>query len=100
MTGGHFIFIPAVLAVGILIGFLLGTRVAQDRLNLELKRQAEREEARRQRAERKAARAGQGAQGEEGAESPSIGTGVEAEPPSSEADTVKSKTIKAKPARR
>jgi hypothetical protein len=104
VTGGHFIFIPAVLAVGILIGFLLGTRVAQDRLNLELKRQAEREEARRQRAERKAARAGQGAPGGEGAERPSTGTGtgtgVEAEPPSSEADTVKSKTIKAKPARR
>lgn len=58
MTSGHFIFIPAVLAVGMLLGFLLGTRTAQDRINLELKRQAEREEARRQRAERKAAREG------------------------------------------
>jgi hypothetical protein len=56
MTSGHFIFIPAVLVIGMFIGFLLGTRAAQDRINLELKRQAEREEARRARAERKAAR--------------------------------------------
>ena len=58
MTSGHFIFIPAVLVIGMFIGFLLGTRAAQDRINLELKRQTEREEARRARAERKAARAG------------------------------------------
>ena len=57
MTSGHFIFIPAVLVIGIFIGFLLGTRTAQDRINLELKRQAEREAARKARAERKAARA-------------------------------------------
>ena len=56
MTSGHLIFIPAVLVVGMFIGFLLGTRAAQDRINLELKRQSEREEARRARAERKAAR--------------------------------------------
>lgn len=56
MTSGHFIFIPAVLVIGMFIGFLLGSRAAQDRINLELKRQAEREEARRARAERKAAR--------------------------------------------
>lgn len=54
MTSAHLIFIPAVLVVGVFIGFLLGSRAAQDRLNLELKRQAEREEARRKRAERKA----------------------------------------------
>lgn len=65
MTSGHFIFIPAVLAAGILIGFLLGTRAAQDRINLELKRAAEREEARRQRAERKAARGGANGNGAE-----------------------------------
>jgi hypothetical protein len=57
VTSAHFIFIPAVLAVGLFMGFLLGARVAQDRINLELKRQAEREETRRQRAERKASRA-------------------------------------------
>ncbi len=64
MTSGHLIFIPGVLVIGIFIGFLLGTRAAQDRLNLERKRQEEREEVRRQRAERKAARAaGQGEPG-------------------------------------
>jgi hypothetical protein len=57
MTSGHFIFIPAVLSFGILIGFLLGTRVAQDRLNLERKRDVEREAARKARAERQAAKA-------------------------------------------
>jgi hypothetical protein len=57
VTSGHFIFIPAVLVIGIFIGFLLGARIAQDRVNLELKRQAEREAARKARAERKAARA-------------------------------------------
>lgn len=56
MTSGHLIFIPAVLVIGMFVGFLLGTRAAQDRINVELKRQAEREEARRARAERKAAR--------------------------------------------
>lgn len=55
MTSGHFIFIPAVLAVGMLLGFLLGTRVAQDRLALERKRDLEREAARKARAERRAA---------------------------------------------
>lgn len=67
MTSGHFIFIPAVLVIGMFIGFLLGGRAAQDRINMELKRQAEREEARRARAERKAARQkGEGAASSEG----------------------------------
>ena len=58
MTSGHFIFIPAVLLVGVILGFLLGTRAAADRLNLERKRDEEREAARAVRAERKAARGG------------------------------------------
>jgi hypothetical protein len=56
VTSGHFIFIPAVLMVGIIVGFLFGTRAAADRMNLERKREAEREEARERRAERKARR--------------------------------------------
>jgi hypothetical protein len=56
MTSGHLIFISAVLVIGMFVGFLLGTRAAQDRINVELKRQSEREEARKARAERKAAR--------------------------------------------
>ena len=67
MSSGHFIFIPAVLVVGMFIGFLLGTRAAQDRINMELKRQAEREEARKARAERKASRQkGEGAASSKG----------------------------------
>jgi len=89
MTSAHLIFIPAVLVVGVFIGFLLGSRVAQDRLNLELKRQAEREEAFRKRAERKAGAA-------EAAEPPAIAAAAAsvAPGPASVVDTVK---VKKKP---
>ena len=85
MTSAHLIFIPAVLVVGVFIGFLLGSRVAQDRLNLELKRQAEREEAFRKRAERKAGAAG-------ATERPAAESAASAGPgPASVVDTVKAK---------
>lgn len=42
MTSAHFIFIPAVLIVGIVIGWILGSRAAQDAFAVELKRRAER----------------------------------------------------------
>ena len=57
MTSGHFIFIPAILMIGMFLGFMLGTRGAQDQINLERKRVKDREEARKRRAERKAKRA-------------------------------------------
>jgi hypothetical protein len=38
MTAGHFIFIPAVLLVGIVIGWILGSRAARDAYAAELKR--------------------------------------------------------------
>jgi hypothetical protein len=38
MTAAHFIFIPAVLLVGIVIGWILGGRAAQDAFAAELKR--------------------------------------------------------------
>ena len=38
MTGGHFIFIPAVLLIGIVIGWVLGSRAARDAYAVELKR--------------------------------------------------------------
>ncbi len=43
MTAGHFIFIPAVLLVGIVIGWILGSRAARDAYAAELKRRAQRE---------------------------------------------------------
>jgi hypothetical protein len=42
MTAAHFIFIPAVLLIGIVIGWILGSRAAQDAYAAELKRREER----------------------------------------------------------
>ena len=41
MTAGHFIFIPSVLMVGIVIGWILGSRAARDADAMELKRREE-----------------------------------------------------------
>ena len=38
MTAGHFIFIPAVLLIGIVIGWILGSRAAADAYASELKK--------------------------------------------------------------
>ncbi len=43
MTAGHFIFIPAVLMVGIVVGWILGSRAARDAYAVELRRREERE---------------------------------------------------------
>jgi len=50
MSSAHFIFIPAVLVVGVVIGWILGSRAAADAYGAELKRREER-------ANRKATRA-------------------------------------------
>ena len=42
MSAGHFIFIPAVLLVGIVLGWILGARAARDAYAAELKRREER----------------------------------------------------------
>jgi len=42
MTAGHFIFIPSVLLLGIVIGWILGSRAAADAYASELKRREER----------------------------------------------------------
>ncbi len=41
MTAGHFIFIPSVLLVGVVIGWILGSRAARDAYAMELKRREE-----------------------------------------------------------
>lgn len=38
MTAGHFLFIPAVLLVGIIIGYILGSRAAADAANSRRRR--------------------------------------------------------------
>ena len=41
MTAGHFIFIPSVLLIGVVIGWILGTRAARDAYAMELHRREE-----------------------------------------------------------
>jgi len=41
VTAGHFIFIPAVLVVGMVIGWILGSRAARDAYEAELRRREE-----------------------------------------------------------
>jgi hypothetical protein len=42
MTAAHFIFIPAVLLIGIVIGWVLGSRAARDAYAAELRKREER----------------------------------------------------------
>jgi hypothetical protein len=42
MSAAHLIFIPATLIVGIVIGWILGSRAAQDAFAAELRRREER----------------------------------------------------------
>jgi hypothetical protein len=42
MTAGHFIFIPSVMLIGVIIGWVLGSRAARDAYATELKRREER----------------------------------------------------------
>jgi hypothetical protein len=42
MGAGHFIFIPAVALIGVVIGWILGSRAAADAYAAELKRRDER----------------------------------------------------------
>jgi hypothetical protein len=41
-TAAHFIFIPAVLIVGMVLGWVLGSRAAQDAMASEMKKREER----------------------------------------------------------
>jgi hypothetical protein len=42
ITAGHFIFIPAVLMLGVVVGWILGSRAAADAYAAELRRREER----------------------------------------------------------
>jgi hypothetical protein len=50
MTAGHFIFIPAVLVVGLVIGWILGSRAARDAYLAELRRREKAAERRQSHA--------------------------------------------------
>jgi hypothetical protein len=43
MTSAHFIYIPSILLLGVVIGWLLGSRAAADAYAMQTKREAERE---------------------------------------------------------
>lgn len=42
MGAGHFIFIPGVLLIGMVIGWIMGSRAATDAFRMEIKRREER----------------------------------------------------------
>jgi hypothetical protein len=42
MTAGHFVFIPAFMLLGMVIGWILGSRAAADAYAAELRRREER----------------------------------------------------------
>lgn len=42
MSSAHFLFIPAVLLVGVVIGWIMGSRAAADAFGAEMKRREER----------------------------------------------------------
>jgi hypothetical protein len=44
MPSTHFIFIPAVLLIGVVIGWILGSRAARDAYAMERKKREEREQ--------------------------------------------------------
>jgi hypothetical protein len=56
MTSGHFIYIPMVLAVGLVLGFVLGGRAARDALTGQARREEERAAAKAARAAARAAK--------------------------------------------
>jgi hypothetical protein len=43
MTAGHFIFIPSVLLIGVIVGWVLGSRAARDAYAAELRRREEKQ---------------------------------------------------------
>ncbi len=45
-TAAHFIFIPAVLIIGLVIGWILGSRAAQDAMAMEMRKREERAQKR------------------------------------------------------
>jgi hypothetical protein len=55
VSPAHALFIPGVLMVGLFIGFILGIRAARNQLDLQQRRQAERDAARAARAAKRAA---------------------------------------------
>jgi len=43
MTSAHFIYIPLMLVLGVVVGFILGGRAARDAMAMQARKQEERE---------------------------------------------------------
>ena len=54
-TSGHIFFIPGMILIGMFLGFILGTRAARNHMDLQRRRDEEREAARAARAAKRAA---------------------------------------------
>lgn len=54
-TSGHIFFIPGMILIGMFLGFILGTRAARNQMDLQRRRDEERETARAARAAKRAA---------------------------------------------
>jgi hypothetical protein len=52
MSGAHFIYIPAILLIGVVIGWVLGSRAAADAFAVQARREQERAEKSRTRSQR------------------------------------------------
>lgn len=51
MTAAHFIYIPSILFIGIIIGWVLGSRAAKDAYATELRRNDERRRTNEERSQ-------------------------------------------------
>jgi hypothetical protein len=58
-NSSHFIYIPVIFVLGIVLGFLLGSKATRDAIAFEAKKAAEREERKAKRQQEAAARAQQ-----------------------------------------
>lgn len=54
MTSSHIFFIPGMIMIGMFLGFILGARATRNQLDLQRRRDEEREAARAARAAKKA----------------------------------------------
>lgn len=54
MTSGHIFFIPGMIMIGMFIGFILGARATRNQVDLQRRRDEEREAARAARAAKRA----------------------------------------------
>jgi hypothetical protein len=56
-TSAHFIYIPGVLILGLVVGFIWGAKLTREQFALEAKRQEDRADRARRKAERAASAA-------------------------------------------